>query len=123
MIEALLDRDDLLHHGAWSGTASELLAELGKAERLPRDFPKSANALGARLKRDAPALRAAGILVEKGHTGSGKSKKREWSISRGHAPRQTTPAEQAAPPPDHPGVLTPDELAAEAQQHGDDIPF
>lgn len=119
--------EGLLRDGDWSGTASELLGELGKADRLPRDFPKSANSLGARLKRDAPALRAAGILVEKGHTGSGKSKKREWSIRRGHGPRQGTLAEQAAPPPDAPpdppGVLTPDALAAEARRHGDDIPF
>ena len=61
-------------HGAWSGTSTELLAELeSKADQKTKSlksWPKTARTLGASVKRLAPNLRQAGIGVEfdrKGH--------------------------------------------------------
>ena len=56
--------------GAWSGSASELLADLDElvtdATRRTKEWPKAANVLSARVKRAAPGLRASGIDVEHG---------------------------------------------------------
>jgi hypothetical protein len=52
---------------AWKGTASMLLEILEKAEpdsiKRTRGWPKAPNSLSSRLRRAAPALRAAGIEV------------------------------------------------------------
>lgn len=49
----------------WEGSASELLAVLPTPERPPRDWPSTPQAMGGRLSRLAPSLRAAGINVER----------------------------------------------------------
>ncbi len=52
----------------WTGTATDLLAELGRCvdDETRRSFtwPRAANKLSNRLRRVAPALRAAGINVD-----------------------------------------------------------
>ena len=75
----LLDNDglgsvllDFATVGPWEGSASELLDRLrqryerdhGTDSAMPRDWPRNARALSARLKRLAPALRAEGVSVE-----------------------------------------------------------
>src|SRR5262249_36340839 len=50
----------------WSGTASELLEELGKVagdQMKAKEWPKKANSLSNHLRRLAPNLRKAGIEV------------------------------------------------------------
>jgi hypothetical protein len=51
----------------WKGTASNLLDIMDKAEsdsvKRTRGWPKAPNSLSSRLRRAAPALRAAGIEV------------------------------------------------------------
>jgi hypothetical protein len=62
--------------GAWSGTASELLAaalalERGKrSSALPRDFPRSASGIGDYLKRKSEVLARAGFRCGKSRTGT-----------------------------------------------------
>ncbi len=72
-VEAVIEADPVAtavrgfmegQHGAWAGTASELLAIVndGTPDELQRDraFPKSAGRLSAHLRRIAPGLRRAG---------------------------------------------------------------
>ena len=55
-------------HGTVEGTVSEVLAILGKArqnvETVAQDWPRSAKALSAELRRHQPALRRLGIEIE-----------------------------------------------------------
>ena len=67
-IRMLLDKKE-----TWSGTASQLKAQLQQLDSIPVDsvsrgvaFPKTPNALSAKLKRLTPALEAVGIFVEWG---------------------------------------------------------
>lgn len=61
-ILALVERE-----GTWHGTVKALLAELNKVAdeqtRAERDWPKSPQGLGGKLRRLAPALRRAGVNV------------------------------------------------------------
>lgn len=64
---AALLQQFLQDHPSWEGTASELLAELNsKADedtRRLKAWPKAPNRLSGALKRLAPNLRAAGVIV------------------------------------------------------------
>jgi hypothetical protein len=64
-IRKFVDGEDRI---GWSGTASELLDELGRlrtaSSRWQGSWPKSANGLSAAIRRLAPNLRALGIFVE-----------------------------------------------------------
>jgi len=55
---------------AWTGTAGELLGALNdrreSGDRPPKGWPESPQAMGGRLTRAAPSLRAAGWDVERG---------------------------------------------------------
>ena len=70
----------------WEGNASELLAELElevkEKVRASRAWPGNASALGNRLRRCAPVLRAIGIEVEFGDRASTKDRKRLVVIRR-----------------------------------------
>ena len=70
----------------WEGNASELLAELEvevkEKVRASRAWPSSASALGNRLRRCAPVLRAIGIEIEFGDRASTKDRKRLVVIRR-----------------------------------------
>ncbi len=62
--------------GAWEGTAAELLAELaqlaglgGDRAKPPAGWPKKPNALTGRLRRLAPNMRRAGVVVDFHRTG------------------------------------------------------
>ncbi len=66
--------------GLWEGTAQDLLDELDGMDRTEkfrsrRDWPKSAQAIGKRLRRIAPNLRRVGIDVDFDR-GSGKERRR-----------------------------------------------
>src|SRR5439155_11704522 len=60
---------DLAESGPWHGTATELLERLrvcvAEATTKRRDWPQTATALGQRILRLAPALRAIGVEVER----------------------------------------------------------
>ena len=63
----LVMRDLMASKGDWSGTASDLLAELdalaGEKSTKQKTWPKSGRALGNLLRRLAPTLRAVGISI------------------------------------------------------------
>ncbi len=91
LVASLLQNDEVLVPGirkllekekAWSGTASELKARLQRLDCIsvdsvtgPMAFPKTPNALSAKLKRLTPALEADGILVEWGYREAGTGKR------------------------------------------------
>jgi len=70
----------------WSGTASELLAELDKlaADKTKRfmGWPKTPRAMSGIVKRLAPNLRAMGIDLEFGSEGRGRNKRRRITIEK-----------------------------------------
>jgi hypothetical protein len=81
-VQTVLEADVISAHlralaaDGWSGTASELLAELERraddATKRSRGWPGSARALSGRLRRLAPALRRVGVCIEftrRPHTG------------------------------------------------------
>lgn len=115
----------------WSGEPSQLLKDMFGDEEPPFGCPKVPNSLGQKIDQLTTALASIGINVERSRGPHKEGRKRIITLS--HVPvesadppsTQATLAEQAAPPPptDHPGVLTPDELADEAEQYDDDIPF
>ncbi len=64
--------------GSWTGTATELLADLDRRRdgaTPPRGWPETPQAMGGRLTRAAPLLRASGIGVLRGR-GSGSKRTR-----------------------------------------------
>lgn len=71
-VEATLDGDpvaDLLRgFASWSGTATELLAELNRGDLAvhlrPKDWPTKARQIGDAVRRLAPALRQVGVDVQ-----------------------------------------------------------
>jgi len=82
-VQTVLEADVISAHlralaaDGWSGTASELLAELERraddATKRARGWPGSARALSGRLRRLAPALRRVGVCIEftrRPHTGT-----------------------------------------------------
>jgi hypothetical protein len=68
---SLLDRTA----GQWEGTTGELLQAIRPADRLPHGWPETARALAGRLKRLTPALRAAGVEVERDRTGHDRARR------------------------------------------------
>lgn len=66
--------------GPWSGTATELLTEI-TPQRPPRDWPRTAAVLGARLKRLAVGLGIAGVKVEQWREGQDGSRKIRLSLA------------------------------------------
>jgi hypothetical protein len=48
--------------GTWEGTAAELLAKI-TPEKPPKDWPKTPQSLGGRVKRLTPALDQSGVVV------------------------------------------------------------
>ena len=69
--------DDHVKSGGWKGSAGDLLRAL-TPERPPKDWPASPQAMGAILKRAAPALRLLGLTVEYHRDG----RSRTWEIKR-----------------------------------------
>ena len=70
----------------WTGTATELLADLErlvdeKTQRL-RSWPRTGQSLSGTLRRLATNLRALGIEVDFGHTGRGKGKRRGITLQK-----------------------------------------
>jgi hypothetical protein len=67
----------------WTGTTTELLNALNSrvADSIQRQpsWPKSPRAIGGKLTRIAPNLRAAGIDVQRGEG----RKRREWTFRNG----------------------------------------
>jgi hypothetical protein len=65
---------------SFQGTSSQLLEDLTPTEvrRLPRDWPKNAQAVTGLLKRNAPALRKAGWTVR--DSPDAHSKVTEWTL-------------------------------------------
>ena len=76
-VAALLDAE-----GSWIGSASDLLEELDRRRadsRAPRGWPTTPQGLAGKLRRAAPALRAAEYEIDskKSHSSS-----RKWTMSR-----------------------------------------
>jgi hypothetical protein len=74
--------------GVWKGTAQDLLDALDGMDgaeklRTRRDWPKSPQGLGKRLRRIAPNLRRIGIEVDFDR-GTGKARKRMIRLFKGH---------------------------------------
>ena len=71
----------------WSGTATELLSELGivvaEEERKARTWPRTANALSGRLRRSATFLRKVGIEIEFTREGHGRTRTLTVSAAQG----------------------------------------
>jgi hypothetical protein len=89
----------------WTGTASELLAELDarvdeKANRQ-RGWPQTGRALSGALKRLAPNLRAVGLRVDFGSSGRGKGKRRNLTLGR--IGENTVPTVPTVPNPEKQG--------------------
>ncbi len=67
----------ILAAGTWEGTATQLLAALDERRNgtPPRGWPETPQAMGGRLTRAAPLLRASGIEVERDRgTGSNRTR-------------------------------------------------
>ena len=82
----------------WSGSASDLLALLTPVDdierrRLPRTWPKSAQALSGQLKRLAPALRAVGVTMNQGE---GRARRHWFLTFTDSASETSSPASPAA---------------------------
>jgi hypothetical protein len=67
------------HRTEWQGTAGGLL-DLLTPERPPKGWPKTPQGVGGRLKRLIPALEQAGIHIEHGREGHGRT--RQYLITR-----------------------------------------
>jgi hypothetical protein len=105
---AIAVREFMEDQGEWTGTAGELWEALnglvGEAIRHTKAWPGAPNALSARLKRLAPALRGIGIEYEDARMSGGERKrakrlrKNDASKDRPHRPdrpgKQETPAKQ-----------------------------
>ena len=67
-------------HAIFEDPASQLLSELNTFVlpeiKKERGWPKTANALSGRLKRASPALRKAGVEIERAHRGTGNERER-----------------------------------------------
>jgi hypothetical protein len=73
---------------SWEGTASELLAVL-TPERPAKEWPKTPQGMGVRLKRIAPAMRKVGWTVEQ-LTRSDKKGSRRWRLAPSNGDGETT---------------------------------
>ncbi len=77
--------------GTWSGNASALLADVEAPDRRPRGWPTSAQAVGSRLKRYAPALRTAGIdYPEPERTNAARVHTLTWTEPVGKGPSRSS---------------------------------
>jgi hypothetical protein len=73
----------------WEGTATELLAALGRftddQTKRRKSWPSTAGVLSTRLRRLAPALRQLGIEFEDASTGRDRAKRRGIRLTNTHA--------------------------------------
>lgn len=71
-------RNFMQGHDKWEGTATELLNALNKlnndSDITPTNWPKTAKSLSERLTRNAPALRKAGICIDRDRKGAAGSR-------------------------------------------------
>jgi hypothetical protein len=95
-------------HGAWSGTAAELVAVLPVPEPRPRTWPATAEQIGTTLRRVTPALAASGVTAGQHRTGHALT--RVWTLTpasdaaNGNACRTCgLPLDPALGFPTHPG--------------------
>ena len=65
--------------GFWQGTAQELLVRI-TPEKPPKDWPRTPQGLGGRVKRLTPALEQAGVLIGRGREGHERT--RRYHITR-----------------------------------------
>ena len=72
-VQSLLDNVD-----TWSGTATELLAEITPA-KPPKGWPTTPQSLGGRLRRLTPALEQVGIKLTKDREGHGRTRTYEFA--------------------------------------------
>jgi hypothetical protein len=86
--------------GEWHGTASELLERISNDdERHPRGWPTTPSAMGAALRRVAPALRQEGIEVEYGeHAREGGTGRRLIWFSRNRCSSEPSQPSQVSRP-------------------------
>ena len=83
-IESLMEEE-----GHWEGTAGQLLAGL-TPERPPKDWPRTPQGMGGRLKRLIPALKQAGIHIEQDRAGHQRT--RLYHITRCPADGEGNPS-------------------------------
>jgi hypothetical protein len=80
--------------GEWTGTASALLDALNarrdRDARPVKGWPETPRAMGGRLRRAAPVLRAAGVEVEE-ERGTDRKRSRVLSLSRKHGSADDRP--------------------------------
>jgi hypothetical protein len=74
-IQSLLDEV-----GEWEGTAADLLKKI-TPEKPPKDWPKTPQSLGGRLKRLMPAMEQADIVITKDREGHGRT--RTYRLEKG----------------------------------------
>jgi hypothetical protein len=67
--------------GAWQGTAGDLLTRL-TPDKPPKDWPRTPQGIGGRLKRLVPALEQIGIHIGFGWSGRGNHRKRIITITQ-----------------------------------------
>lgn len=114
----------------WTGTAGELLDKIesasGDAQRRARNFPKTARAVSAALKRAAPFLRRSGVAytppAREAHTG-----RRLITLERIDAapPNRGTEPSPPSPPPEINGLAgdgSGDDLYPASNRHPDRHP-
>ena len=68
-VEALLEEQ-----GSWEGTAKELLARI-TPDKPTKEWPKTPQGLGGRIKRLNPALEQAGILIDRSREGHERNRR------------------------------------------------
>ena len=87
----------LVTRGAFTGTVSELLAELNQTRPnpVPLDWPRNAKGLANALRRLAPNLRAQGIDVVTPERPSGRDKRRVLRLEKTCAARSASSAHTA----------------------------
>lgn len=88
--------------GSWNGTATELLAHLDTRRdgaQAPEDWPETPQAMGGRVRRAAPLLRASGINVW-----SGKKAGRRMIELAQVCESSSEPSDSSSCPSDRPAV-------------------
>ena len=77
--------------GAWTGTAGELLTRIAPDGPPPKGWPRTARALGGRLRRVVGPLRELGVIVEPPDPGD---RPRLWTVRPAPPPEDSGPAVQ-----------------------------
>lgn len=105
--------------GEWSGTAQDLLLRITPQGKAPDRWPRSARALGGRLRRLAPALRLVGVeVVPPAKT----DKSRRWVVrATAQTAQRPETALGAGPEPD-PGWAVEVDQPPERDGNGPDSP-